>query len=1108
MSTRRAIFDLEFRLPNQKGVQDAAQSVSVLQQNVDNAKKGSLEYIEASRKLETAQKKLSKDFDTSSKSVGGFSQTLSGAARSLTAFLAIGSGIQVLRGAVSTLQDFEQAVANLAAITGATGGDLEFYKEQARAIGETTSLSASQAVEGFQLIASGSPQLLENAEALAAVTSQAATLAEAAGITLPEAAAALTNSLNSLNLPAEDAGRVINVLAAGATFGAREIPFVNQALEKFGATAAAAGIEIEQSVAAIELLGKTSSDAGGVGTNLRNVITILRQEAAKQGREFKGLTGELEGYADKLDDVNFLVKTFGRENLNAAQQLIQSRSELEQLTEKLTDTDEAYRQAEVRTSTLTGEIARLRSVYESVVLSLSESTTGLTSVLRFLRENFTTIIRLVGSVAAGFIGYRGAILATNLALRLARVQTLAQVTAKGLLTGATNLATTAVQRLNAAVRANPFVAVAALLATATAAFFSFRKSVDDAADAQSRFNDEQQRNIDLLARGRTIQQRITVIGELDEDQVRRLQEDIEQQLDQLRDAEVDFRANVRVRTPELDAEVNELEERIQQILGSSQEAVSARGGFALGLLTEDEIRRTNTELLGLEGRLRDLKNERRALVEGATLDDVLGTKEFQSLTDQIKELETASGAVDKRLKEIAESSRKGASDVRTGTIAELENRVKELRKTLVEDLAITDAAFAPTVESYKAAVAELKEATDLLRDSADGSAEEGSIAALQSRVNELRDVVNNTSAEAENFGALIDQLIRAQEDLNELQARLKPIDREAIRQQEIKEEERHALALLGIREAGEERQLQLRLTYARQRLDALTQEKEAEALEYRKQANEIIELEEELAAELRRIRQQQEDSRRQQQLETLQGIQQTLNASLGSLNQLVQGQIAANQQLQTAQQQRVQEALEIASTGNSQLLKAEEQRLNEIQSKREQFVRNQQALAAAQLVAESSLAIARAAAEGGAAAPFTIAATLFALTAGLAQARATAQSAAAGFKKGGFTGYGSPSEEAGVVHKGEFVLDAPTTKMLGLQGKNMKQFKELFVNRKPMPRAVVASQAPTLTESHVGQIVDAINRKPVPSFNFDKDGVVTVVERAKHRVRKTNTLTR
>lgn len=47
----------------------------------------------------------------------------------------------------------------------------------------------------------------------------------------------------------------------------------------------------------------------------------------------------------------------------------------------------------------------------------------------------------------------------------------------------------------------------------------------------------------------------------------------------------------------------------------------------------------------------------------------------------------------------------------------------------------------------------------------------------------------------------------------------------------------------------------------------------------------------------------------------------------------------------------------------------------------------------------------------------------------------------ASFADGGYTGDGGKYEEAGTVHKGEFVIDKETTSKLGLQGDSMKEFK-------------------------------------------------------------------
>ena len=61
---------------------------------------------------------------------------------------------------------------------------------------------------------------------------------------------------------------------------------------------------------------------------------------------------------------------------------------------------------------------------------------------------------------------------------------------------------------------------------------------------------------------------------------------------------------------------------------------------------------------------------------------------------------------------------------------------------------------------------------------------------------------------------------------------------------------------------------------------------------------------------------------------------------------------------------------------------------------------------------------------------------LAAFVSGKAQAAAVA-----GFAEGGYTGDGAKFEPAGVVHKGEFVVDKETTQKLGLRNKSMSDFE-------------------------------------------------------------------
>lgn len=293
----------------------------------------------------------------------------------------------VVAASVQANRQFEKAMSDLSAITGATGKQLEFLETQALAVGAATSLSASEAAEAFKLIASAKPDLLESSAALTAVTKSAVTLAEAAGVTLPDAARTLGSALNQFGADASDAARYINVLAAGSKFGAAEVTEVADALKVAGVSAASAKIPFEQVNAAIQSLAAVSIKGSEAGTTLRNIILKLETSADQNLRpSIVGLTGAISNLADMNLTAAELVKQFGLENVNAAQALVEAAAETEELTDKLTGTNTAMEQAATRTNNLDGDMKQLSSASETLALVIGDS---LNPVMRDLTQLLT-----------------------------------------------------------------------------------------------------------------------------------------------------------------------------------------------------------------------------------------------------------------------------------------------------------------------------------------------------------------------------------------------------------------------------------------------------------------------------------------------------------------------------------------------------------------------------------------------------------------------------------------------------------------------------------------------------------------------------------------------
>ena len=305
-------------------------------------------------------------------------------------FAAIARG---LSKSIQKMAVFEETASNLSAITGAVGKDLDFLKRKAIELGSKTSKSSIQALEGMKLIASAKPELLSNAAALAGVTKEAITLAEASGLTLPDAAKALTSSLNQFGLSADQSSRVINVLAAGSKFAAAEIPDLSTSLEEFGGVADSLNISLEQSAASVETLSTKGLKGARAGIQLRNVFLKLGSSTDKNlNPKIVGLSKALENLAGIEDDTTALTKMFGRQNVLAAQTLIKQRDRVDELTNAMTGTTIAYEQASINTDNLTTDTKLLSSAWEGFILNLNKGEGAITNFARKATQGITRII--------------------------------------------------------------------------------------------------------------------------------------------------------------------------------------------------------------------------------------------------------------------------------------------------------------------------------------------------------------------------------------------------------------------------------------------------------------------------------------------------------------------------------------------------------------------------------------------------------------------------------------------------------------------------------------------------------------------------------------------
>ena len=384
--------------------------------------------------------------------------------------------------------EFQQSMTDLSSITGIAGKELSDLGRVARETGKSSGLGAKGAADAFALLASQIQVDKIGMEGLKILQKETITLAQASGMGMADAATAMAATINQFGLEATEANRVINVLAAGSKYGAAEIVDLAQSFKVTGATASAAGLSVEQTAGALEVLSKSNLKGAEAGTALRNILLKMQTELKVDFGE-TGLSTALEALRPKLNDVTYLSKLFGAENISAAQFLITNAAAVDEMTHAVTGTSVAQEQAAIRTDTVSEKMKRMQASIDDAKIAIFGVTGALTPYAVVIGETLPALASLlsVTGVCSQAIAY---FQQCNI---LAKTAILGKMAAEKISIGVTYAVTAAQTALNAVMSANPIalvvLAIAGLAAGMVAAYNhceGFRKVVDKVWDSVKR----------------------------------------------------------------------------------------------------------------------------------------------------------------------------------------------------------------------------------------------------------------------------------------------------------------------------------------------------------------------------------------------------------------------------------------------------------------------------------------------------------------------------------------------------------------------------------------------------------------------------------------------
>lgn len=195
--------------------------------------------------------------------------------------MAVGFG-----AAISSAADFEKQISGIAAVSNATGPELESIRKKALQLGKDTQFSASEAASAIEeLVKAGIPV----ADVLNGAADAAVALAAAGGVGIPEAATLASNAMNAFGIEAKDLGGVVDQIAGAANASAIDVGQFGQSLQQVGAVAHLAGLSFDDTAVAIAELGNAGIKGSDAGTSLKTFLQNLIPVTEKE----KGLMQEL-----------------------------------------------------------------------------------------------------------------------------------------------------------------------------------------------------------------------------------------------------------------------------------------------------------------------------------------------------------------------------------------------------------------------------------------------------------------------------------------------------------------------------------------------------------------------------------------------------------------------------------------------------------------------------------------------------------------------------------------------------------------------------------------------------------------------------------------------
>ncbi|WP_283684941.1 phage tail tape measure protein [Parablautia sp. Marseille-Q6255] len=335
----------------------------------------------------TTNTALSK-IDVAGQKMEAVGNSIAGAGKKMMGVTTVIGGVGV--AAVKTAADFDSAMSQVAAVSGATGKDFDALRNKAREMGAKTKFSATEAAEAMNYMAMAGWKTEDMLSGIEGIMN----LAAASGEDLATTSDIVTDALTAFGLSAKDSGHFADILAAASSNANTNVSMMGETFKYCAPIAGALGFSAEDTAEAIGLMANAGIKSSQAGTALRTIMNNLAGDVKISGKAIGDVTIATTNADGSMRDLSNILadcrSAFGNltesEKAQAAESLVGKNAmsgflalmnagegDIEKLSSAIENCDgSAEKMAMTMQDNLAGQITILKSQLQELAISFGD----------------------------------------------------------------------------------------------------------------------------------------------------------------------------------------------------------------------------------------------------------------------------------------------------------------------------------------------------------------------------------------------------------------------------------------------------------------------------------------------------------------------------------------------------------------------------------------------------------------------------------------------------------------------------------------------------------------------------------------------------------------